>query len=117
GIDAVGLGPAHAAVHGHAGGLHDRHLDAALLQPAREPEPAPAGLVGDDHSVYRHASSGGAALVALDCRHERVGAGGDNPAAAADLDSEDQRAVVVQPVAGGKVGLLGHGGAPGDGGA
>src|SRR4051812_15645912 len=112
---------------------HDIHLDTALQQPACQPEPAPAGLVGDDHSVYRHASSGGAALVALDCCHERVGTGhellldplvletrhlgGDDPAAAADLDSEDQRAIVVEPIAGSEMGMLGHGSASRDGGA
>ena len=93
------------------------HLDTALRQPARKPEAAPAGLVGDDHSVHRHASRSRTTLVALNRYHERVGAGrelllgallpearhlgGNDPAAAADLNSEDQRAVVVQPVAGG----------------
>jgi hypothetical protein len=72
------------------------------------------------------------ALVALDRGHERVGAGrellldtlvletrhlgGDDPAAAADLDSEDQGAIVVEPIAGREMGMLGHGSAPGDGG-
>ena len=42
--------------------------------------------------------------------------GGDDPAAVADLDSEDQCAVVIQLMAGGKVGMLGHGRASGDGG-
>ena len=109
------------------------HLDTALLQPARKPEADPAGLVGDDHSVYRHAGRGRTTLVALDCRHEGVGAGrklllgallpqtrhlgGDDPAAVADLDREDQRAVVVQSIAGGDMRMLGHGSAPGNGGA
>ena len=109
------------------------HLDTALLQPARKPEAAPAGLVGDNDPIHHHSDRGGPALVALDCRHERVGPGrelllgpllpqarhlgGGDPAAVADLDCEDQRAVVVQPVAGGMVGMLGHGSAPGDGGA
>src|SRR5215211_1437848 len=131
GIDAVGLGPAHAAVDWHAGGLHDVHLDATLLQPAREPEPAPAGLVGDDNSVHRHAGRGRTTLVALDRGHECVGPGselllgallpqarhlgGDDPAAVADLDGEDQGAIVVEPVTGGDMGMLGHGSAPGDG--
>src|SRR5215207_8533969 len=131
GVDTVGLSPAHAAVHGHAGGLHHMHLDTALLQPARKPETAPAGLVGDDHSVHRPAGRRRTAFVALDRCHERVGAGrelllgallpearhlgGDDPAATTDLDSEDQRAVVVQPIVGGDMGMLGHGSAPGDG--
>src|SRR4051812_234727 len=43
--------------------------------------------------------------------------GGDDPAAVADLDCEDQRAVVVQSIAGGDMRMLGHGSAPGNGGA
>src|SRR5205085_9474329 len=68
---------AHAAIHGHTGGLHDIHFDAALLQPARKPEAAPAGLVGDDDPLHRHAGRGRTTLVALDRGHERVGPGGE----------------------------------------
>src|SRR3712207_8728310 len=49
------------------------HLGATLLRPAREPEAVAAGLVGDDDPVHRHAGRGGATLVALDRRHERIG--------------------------------------------
>jgi hypothetical protein len=94
--------------------LHHINLNTVLLQPACEPEAVASGLVGDNHTIHRHAVHVCASLIALDRRHECTGLrrdlllGGllrptwyldsDDPAAAAEFDGEDQSVVVVDSV-------------------
>src|SRR4029453_16760304 len=51
GVEAVGLGTPVLPRHRHACGADDVGLDAALPQPARQPEAVPAGLEGDRNTV------------------------------------------------------------------
>jgi len=86
-------------------------LDAPPGQPARQPEPRPAGLVGGDHSLNRFPGSPGPVTVAVNGRQQRLGrrlngllrldprqAGNlcrQNPTRVTQLDRKHERLVIV----------------------
>jgi hypothetical protein len=65
GIDAIGLGAAHAPIIGHARRLDNINLDAFCDQPSRQPEPRPSSFIDRDNPIDRMAGGSGASPVAV----------------------------------------------------
>ena len=110
-VEAVGLGALPLARHRNGRRMDHVGLDAALLEPARQPEAVPPRLVGHHHPLDRAASALRLAAPALDERqqgrgirvellqwlalHARNG-GGDQPALGAQLDNGNERCILIE---------------------